>query len=73
MHIELEAIKSQDELTAKITSAQLTAAEWKAMSREVLGRSARSGKDAREMLHQHYSDNLLMLARIEQVKKLFNG
>jgi hypothetical protein len=66
-----EKIETQAELTNAIAAAELTAAQWKAMARDILGHGARSGKAAREMLHQHYSDNLLLKARIEQVKRSF--
>jgi hypothetical protein len=68
---DLKAIHTQWELTKAINEAKLSASEWKALCRQVLGYGGRSGKDAREMLHLHYSDALLVAERVEQVKKSF--
>lgn len=65
-------IKTQAELSSAIANTKKSATEWKALAFEVLGRKFGSGKAAREALHQKYSDDLLMIERIDQVHKMFS-
>lgn len=69
---ELKAIRTQWELTKAVNEAKWSASEWRAACRQVLGYGGRSGKEAREMLHLHYSDALLVAERVEQVKASFS-
>lgn len=44
---------------------------WKAVALEITGRKAKNGKDARVMILQKLSDDLLVKERAEQVKRSF--
>jgi hypothetical protein len=70
---EFTQAKTQEELTAAINRSHLSPAAWKALCRKLTGRTAKSSSDARNSVHTHLSDNLLLEARIRQVKKIFRG
>jgi hypothetical protein len=67
----LTQVSSQAALTATAAALDLTAGEWRALVRKLIGKSARSGKAAREMAEAHFSDRLLLQERLKGVKRLF--
>jgi hypothetical protein len=67
----LDQASSQAALTATAAALDLTAGEWRALVRKLIGKSARSGKAAREMAEAHFSDRLLLQERLKGVKRLF--
>lgn len=67
----LEQAASHTELAAAIAGLKLSAAAWQALARDLTGLSARSGKLAREAVERHFSDRLLLDARVESVKRTF--
>ena len=69
----LEAAKTHSALSMTIKQMTLSAAEWKQLAMDVTARRARSGQNAREMIETHYSNNLLLAERIEQVKRSCNS
>ncbi len=70
--IKLERAETHAALRETIASTNLSANQWKTLAKSVIGRSAVSGKAAREALETHFSDRLLLDERIEGVKRQFN-
>lgn len=68
----LSETKSQVELREAIRTldAKLSAQEWKALGRRLIGKSYTSGKTARSAVETHFSDRILMSGRIESVKRI---
>ena len=64
---------TQRDLTHTIHSASLSAAEWIGLARDVTGVSCRSGRDARDTVHTHFSNQLLLQERIASVRKSFSS
>jgi hypothetical protein len=62
---------TQRDLEREIANAKMTAPEWIALAKEVTGVSCRSGRIARDTVHTHYSDMLLLNERVNQVRKSF--
>lgn len=71
---EASSIKTQGKLTKFFEDNKHTfsATAWKALHLEITGRRADSGKEARDRIHLHYSDELLIVERVNQVKKMFS-
>ena len=64
---------TQRDLTHAIHSASLSAAGWIGLARDVTGISCRSGRDARDTVHTHFSNQLLLRERIASVRKSFSA
>ena len=69
--LTLDAANTHSALSIAVSELKLTALEWKTLAKEVTGIAARSGKEARQMIENRYSDRLLLNERIEQVKRSF--
>ena len=72
----LAALKSANTHAAlrdSVARLTLSAVEWKALAKQLTGRSAKSGKVAREMVETCLSDQLLLNERVDSVKRQFNG
>jgi hypothetical protein len=67
----LEQARSQTALVTTAKSLNLSAGEWQALARKVIGKSGKSGKAAREIALTHFSDQLLLQERVEGVKRQF--
>jgi hypothetical protein len=67
----LEQARSQAALVSIAQSLNLTALEWQALARKLIGKSVKSGKAAREIALTHFSDQLLLQERVEGVKRQF--
>ncbi|MGF1621215.1 MAG: hypothetical protein ACFCUR_11435 [Rhodomicrobiaceae bacterium] len=68
---QLQQAGTHGALRDSIAHLALSAAEWKALARQVTGRSAKSGKAARETVETFLSDRLLLDERVESVKRQF--
>jgi hypothetical protein len=67
----LDGVATQAQLRETISGLGLTAPGWKELARRFTGRSAASGKAAREAIETHFSDRLLLDERVESVKRQF--
>ena len=69
----LRAKNSQLSLYRSLTTdtKRMDAKTWKAVALEITGQKAKNGKDARVMILQKLSDDLLVKERAEQVKQSF--
>jgi hypothetical protein len=68
---ELQHARTQAALRDIVAGLSLAAAEWKALAKRLTGRSAKSGKAARETVETYLSDRLLLNERVESVKRQF--
>lgn len=68
----LERAETQAALRETIASVTLSADQWKALAKSVIGRSVRPGRPARNAIETYFSDRLLLDERIEGVKRQFN-
>jgi hypothetical protein len=68
----LERAETQAALRETIATVTLSADQWKALAKSVIGRSADSGKAAREALETHFSNRLLLDERVEGVRRQFS-
>jgi hypothetical protein len=68
---QLQRANTHEELRDRTACLTLDAAEWKALSKNLTGRSAKSGKAAREAVETYLSDKLLLNERVSSVKRLF--
>jgi hypothetical protein len=68
----LEQAATQAALHQAIASLALTAADWKALAKQLTGRAGSSGAAARIAVQTHLSDRLLLDERIESVKRQFS-
>ncbi len=69
--VQLQSAETQAVLRDSVARLALSAVEWKALAKQLTGRSARSGKIAREMVETYLSDKLLLNERVESVKRQF--
>ncbi len=67
----LQHAETQAALGDSIARLALSAAEWKMLAKQLTGRSAKTGKAAREIVETFLSDRLLLDERIESVKRQF--
>lgn len=67
----LEQAKTQAALGGIVGNLALSAGEWRALSKKLTGRSAKSGKAAQELVETYFSDQLLLDERVESVKRQF--
>jgi hypothetical protein len=67
----LERADTHAKLRDAVASLALSAGDWQALAKRLTGRSAKSGKAARETVETHFSDRLLLDERIEGVKRQF--
>jgi hypothetical protein len=68
---QLQQAGTHSALRDSIARLALSAAEWKALARQVTGHSAKTGKAARETVETHLSDRLLLDERVESVQRQF--
>jgi predicted nucleic acid-binding protein len=68
----LERAPTQAALHEAVTGLSLTAADWKALARQLTGRAGSSGAAARIAVQTHLSDRLLLDERVESIKRQFN-
>lgn len=65
--LQLAQAQSQAMLKRTIAEAKLSAAEWKALAKELTGKSGKSGVVAKDAVETHYSDRLLLNERIRAI------
>ncbi len=67
----LEHAESQHALTFHVNelNEKLSAEDWKALARQISGKTQGSGKASREWIETHFSDRLLMKERVRSVKE----
>ena len=64
---QLAQAQSQGMLKRAIAEVKLSAVEWKALAKEITGKSARTGVAARDAVETHYSNRLLLNERINTI------
>jgi hypothetical protein len=66
-----EEAKTQAAIGDLLGSLKLSAGEWQALQKKLTGKTAKSGRVARETIEMHFSDRLLLHERVEGVKRQF--
>ncbi|HEY7645282.1 MAG TPA: hypothetical protein VH858_09640 [Hyphomicrobiales bacterium] len=69
---QMQRAETQAALRDAVARLALGAAEWQALAKQLTGRSAKSGKAARETVETCLSDRLLLDERVESVNRQFN-
>lgn len=69
---QLQRAETQVALRDAVARLALSAAEWQSLAKQLTGRSAKSGKAARETVETYLSDRLLLDERVESVNRQFN-
>lgn len=66
----LEKIRTHEDLRSEIEKYQITAENWRDLSKKITGVKGSSGSAAKNKIERYYSDRLLQKERIEAVKAL---
>jgi hypothetical protein len=68
----LENVDDQIALSSKIRNlnSELSAEDWKAVAKQLSGKSQGSGKASREFVETYFSNNLLLKNRLDSVKRI---
>lgn len=69
---QLQSAQTQAALRDAVARLNLGAGEWKALAKQLTGRSGKSGKAGRDAVETHLSDRLLLDERVESVKRQFS-